>query len=191
VTGQQYRWGIWTFLLLTVFLTAQPAFLRAAEFRVTQMECKLVEGTYVLDAAVDYKFSEKALEALENGVPLTLEVHLQLRRKGAWLWEEDELDSRLRFQLRYHALASLYQLLDLQSGEQQSFATRDAAIVALGEIQSLPVIAHRLLEPGEEYDLRLRTVLDIDALPLPLRPMAYLSPSWNLSSKSKTWRITP
>jgi hypothetical protein len=180
-----------TLLLLTASLVVQPTFTQGAEFRVAEMQCNLVAGTYVLDATVEYEFSEKALEALDNGVPLTLEMHLQLRRKGAWLWEEDELDSHLRFQLRYHALASLYQLLDLQSGQQQSFATRDAAIAALGEIHSLPVIAHKQLEPGEVYELRLRTFLDIDALPLPLRPMAYLSPSWNLSSKSKTWRITP
>ncbi len=155
------------------------------------MQGRLVEGTYVLDAVIDYKFSAKALEALENGVPLTLEIHIQLRRKGAWIWEEDMLDSHLRYQLRYHAIASLYQLLDMQSGEQTSFATRDAAIAALGDIQSLPIIKRDLLESGEVYELRLRTFLDIDALPLPLRPMAYLSPSWNLSSKSELWRITP
>jgi hypothetical protein len=169
----------------------RPSTLQAAEFKIARMQGNLVEGTYVLDAAIEYEFSAKALEALENGVPLTLEIHVQLRRKGAWVWEDDMLDSHLRFQLRYHALASLYQLLDLQSGEEQSFATRDAAIAALGDIQSLPIITRNLLETGEVYELQLRTFLDIDALPLPLRPMAYISPSWNLSSKTKTWRITP
>ncbi len=155
------------------------------------MECQLQDGSYQLNADIRYDFSEKALEALANGVPLTLQLHLQLRRKGAWLWERDVVDRRVSLQLRYHSLAALYQLVDLESGHQQSFATRDAALSALGEVRALPVIEQGKLEQGESYKLQLRTVLDIDALPLPLRSMAYISPSWNLSSDWGACEINP
>ncbi|MEJ2528926.1 MAG: DUF4390 domain-containing protein, partial [Gammaproteobacteria bacterium] len=66
---------------------------------------------------------------------------------------------------------------------------RDVAIAALGDIQGMPVIKHSQLEKGKIYRVGLRASLDIDALPLPLRPMAYLSPSWNLSSEWRSCRI--
>jgi hypothetical protein len=155
------------------------------------MECRLQDGSYQLNADIRYDFSEQALEALANGVPLTLQLHLQLRREGAWLWERDVVDRRMSLQLRYHSLAALYQLVDLESGHQQSFATRDAALTALGEIRALAVIEQKKLEQGESYRLQLRTILDIDALPLPLRSMAYISPSWNLSSDWGSCEINP
>ena len=168
-----------------------PIAIWAGEFEVTRMECRLQDGSYKLNADIRYDFSEQALEALANGVPLTLQLHLQLRRKGAWLWEGDVADRRMGLQLRYHSLAALYQLVDLENGHQQSFATRDAALAALGEIRALPVIEPGKLEQGESYKLQLRTVLDIDALPLPLRSMAYISPSWNLSSDWGSCEIKP
>ena len=164
---------------------------QTAEFKVAHMKCWQGEGVYWLDADVRYDLSEKAKEALANGVPLTLQLHLQLRRKGAWLWESDIIDKRISLQLRYHALGALYQLMNLESGHQQSFATRDAALAALGEIRSLPLIKQEKLKQGETYKVQLRTYLDIDALPLPLRSMAYISPSWNLSSDWGSCEIHP
>jgi hypothetical protein len=177
--------------LLMAGLLLFPLMGQTAEFEVSNMKCLLEEGLYLLDADVRYDFSEKALEALANGVPLTLKLHLQIRRKGAWLWEGDVVDRRMSMQLRYHSLAALYQLVNLETGHQQSFATRDAALAALGEIRSLPLIKQGKLEQGESYKVQLRTSLDIDALPLPLRSMAYISPSWNLSSDWGSCEIHP
>jgi hypothetical protein len=177
-------------LLLLVLLL--PALLvQAAEFEVTRLSTRLKDGVYLVDAHIDYRFSDQALEALQNGVPLTLEMHVQLRRKGAWVWESDILEMRLRYRIRYHALASVYQVIDLQSETQQNFATRQSALAALGEISGLPLIRKAQLDPNEVYILSLRTRLDIEALPLPLRPLAYLTPAWNLSSEWKRWQLQP
>ena len=184
---QRRRCRYWLLAGLLLF----PMVGWTSEFEVTRMECRLQDGDYQLNADIRYDFSEKALEALANGVPLTLQLHLQLRREGAWLWERDVVDRRMSMQLRYHSLAALYQLVDLETGRQQSFATRDAVLAALGEIRALPVIEQKKLERGESYKLQLRTVLDIDALPLPLRSMAYISPSWNLSSDWGSCEINP
>lgn len=169
--------------LLLILLAALPPLSPAAEFQIHNQTCRSVDDLFVLDAAIEFDFSGKAIEALQNGVPLTLEIHLQVRREGAWLWEADLLDTRMRYQIRYHALASVYQVVDLQNNTQQSFVTREIAISALGDIQGLPVIRRSQLEKGQIYNVELRVTLDVDSLPLPLRPMAYLSPDWNLSSE--------
>ncbi len=177
--------GLW----FLAWLLLAPALSQAAEFQITNHTCRSLDEAFVMDASIDFDFSNKALEALQNGVPLTLEVHLQVRRKGAWLWEKDLLDYKMRYQIRYHALASVYQVIDLQSSTKQSFVTREVAISALGDIQGLPVIGRSRLDKGKTYNIELRASLDLDSLPLPLRPMAYISPDWNLSSEWSSCQI--
>jgi hypothetical protein len=167
------------------------ALTAADEFQVTRFSTQLLDGVFLMDADIDFQFSDKALEALENGVPLTLQIHVQLRREGAWIWEKDKLDLRLRYRIRYQALPSVYQVVDLQSNTKQSFVTRESALKALGKIQALPLVKQQQLRPESSYLLSLHSELDIEALPLPLRPLAYLTPAWNLSSKWGTWRLQP
>ncbi len=178
----------WALLLLVLAL---PATGSAADFQVISGEIRLVDETYVLDVHIEYKFSETALEALGNGVPLTLDVHVQMQRDDAWLWEQRPLDRHLRFLIRYLSLAQLYQVVNLDDGTQQNFVTREAAITALGELIAIPLVERSTLQAGERYIIKVKAVLDIEALPLPLRPLAYLSPSWNLSSKWRKWPLQP
>ncbi len=178
----------WCWLLIVLLLPGQGA---AAEFVVSRGAVRLVDGTYVLDAHVDYRFSDTALEALDNGVPLTLDVHVQIQRKDAWIWEQRPLDRHLRFMIRYLSLAQLYQVVELDSGNQQNFVTREAAINALGEILAIRLVEASELQAGEKYVVKVKAILDIEALPLPLRPLAYLSPSWNLSSPWRKWQLQP
>lgn len=187
--GRDGGWGYSLVVLLLVLLL--PGVALAEEFTISGLQAHKEGDTYLMDASIEYRFSEQALEALENGVPLTLEVHIQLRREGAWLWESDLLDVRLRYQIVYQALHGLYRVTDLMSGSQQHFATRQAALTALGSLRNVRLIQADRLTPGERYKLSLRTSLDIEALPLPLRPMAYLSPAWNLSSEWSLWHLEP
>lgn len=179
----------WLCLLLVALCLSGP--VAAEAFSVEGLTARKVEGVYLMDASINYRFSEEALEALDSGVPLTLEVHIQLRREGAWIWESDLLEARLRYRILHQALHGLYQVTDLSNGNQQYFATRKAAFTALGRIRDVQLISVDKLQPGESYKLSLRSSLDIEALPLPLRPLAYLSPAWNLSSEWSLWRLQP
>jgi hypothetical protein len=96
---------------------------------------------------------------------------------------------RLRYQISYQALASVYQVWDLQNNTKENFVTREIAFNALGEISAMHVVRHGQMDKGEIYSVGLKTSLDLDALPLPMRPLAYLSPSWNQSSEWRTCRI--
>lgn len=174
---------------LLLFVLLCPMASLAADFKILNQACRSTDDSFVMDANIDFNFSDKVTEALQNGVPITLELHLQVRKQGAWLWEKDLKDSRMRYQIRYHALASVYQVVDLQSNTQESFVTREVAITALGDILDMPVVRHDLMDKGKIYRVGLKASLDVDSLPLPLRPVAYLSPSWNQSSEWHTCRI--
>ncbi|MCP3870880.1 MAG: DUF4390 domain-containing protein [Gammaproteobacteria bacterium] len=182
------RWGAVLHMLVLLGFSLS---VFSGEFLVTSLSTNLKDDSYLMNAKIDYRFTDEVLEALENGVPITLEVHVQIRRKGAWVWERDLLDFRSRHQIRYHALASVYQVVDMQSGDRQNFATQMSALSALGNITALPLISKADLEPDRKYILAVRSRLDIESLPLPLRPMAYITPAWNLDSEWSSWRLQP
>ncbi len=181
------RYGRWfvIWFLLAVFSSG----VYAKGIEIKHVASKLLDGAYVLDAEIDYKPSETIMEALEHGVPLTFEVHIEIRRKNAWLLEQDILDRRLKYVLRYHALASMYELFVPERVRPQRFATREAALNALGELQGVSLVPQANLEKGESYRLRMAVELDIESLPVPLRPRAYLSSQWSLSSEKKSWPL--
>jgi len=185
-TQRRARHAGWSLAVLLGLATALAA---AAEITVERAVARLSDDVYLIDASIGYEFSGPVLEALENAVPLTVELHVEVRREGAWVWEPDVVDRRLRSQIRYSPLLGTYQVTNVDSGVQRTFATREAAISALGEIKDLAVVQADALQPGENYRVDLRATLDIESLPLPLRPRAYLSPDWNLSSEWSRWRL--
>ncbi len=149
------------------------------------------DGMVLLDIAEQYELSDNMLEALENGVPLTFVTHIRMQRQSRWLWNENLVNLEVRKVLRYHPLSSQYRVDNLNANTRQMFATEDAALRALGETRDLPLIQEQLLESGGFYLLDVRTLHEIGALPLPLRPKAYVSPGWHLSSKVWEWQLKP
>lgn len=149
----------------------------------------LRDGVYVLDARVDFRLSDEAWRALGSGVPLTFELVIELERPRRW-WLDVEI-ARLsqRFRMRYHALSERYVLTNLNTGEIRSFLGSGAALAALGDIRGLPLIDAHLLEPDTDYEVWLRAQLDINALPAPLKTVAYMTPGWRLLSEWKVWRF--
>jgi hypothetical protein len=150
------------------------------------------DGRILLDADIGYDLNETVSEALENGVPLTFETHVQMRRADAWIWEADVVEHRLRTVLRYRPLSGLYELRNLRGDEQLAFATRDAALRALGKIIAMPIVERRDLDLDEEYLVKIDVRLDVEALPLPMRPMAYIKRDWSIASEEPwEWRLRP
>jgi hypothetical protein len=161
------------------------------EFRIRQVRTWLYETVYRLDADIDYVFAAPALEALDNGVPLTLLVQIQVRPRKAWIWEESVTDQRLRYQIRYKPLSESYLVTQLPSHQGRSYVSRQAAIDALGELKNIALVDQQQLQTQTDYVVKMRATLDIEELPLPLRPVAYLHPSWQQASDWTQWPLQP
>lgn len=175
------------FVLAVTF--AAPAAARE-DFQIRDARIRLSDGAYLLDAKLDFGFSKRALEALDNGVPLTIVTHLQVRRTTAWMWEDSQLDTQLRYVIRFKPLSESYEVYRLPGTSGPRFVTRDAAIRALGELDGIQLVNQSSLDPDEDYELQIKAFLDIEELPLPLRPLAYLMPAWKLSSGWSKWPLT-
>ena len=161
----------------------------ADDFRIKQVETHLVDGVYLLNAQLKTELGEDTLEALYNGVPLTIVMDIEIVKHRDMLWDERIASLQGRYQLQLHALSDHYILKNLNSGATRTFRNLDSAILGLGIISDFPMIDSYLLDPGQEYWVRVRARLDIEALPSPLRPLAYLRSLWDSDTDWYTWPI--
>ena len=161
----------------------------AAGFEVSSAATRLEGGVYRLNAQIEYRFSKAALEALQNGVPLIVNIEMEVRRRRSWVWDETVHTLTQRFQLEYHELSQQYLVSNLNSGVRRAFPTRTAALGFMGRIQDFPLLDRSLLAKDERYEGAVRAQLDIEALPAPLRLFAYLSDDWRLTSEWRTWPL--
>lgn len=148
---------------------------------------ELLNGVYYLSADVDLSMSGQALNALENSVPLTVEWQIEVIHPRFLLWNQTVARLTERYQISYHPLTQRFVIKNLNSGEQQSFASYRDAILNLGQVNDLPVIDASLLEPHTRYMIRMRAVLDITDFPGPLKLIASLFKGWDLSSDWYAW----
>lgn len=159
-----------------------------AEFSINYARTHLVEEVYLLDADLSYGLTEVVLEALQNGVPLTLVLTIVVKRERWYFWDEKIATLRQRYQLKYYAFSQQYVVKNLNTEIRNYFSSLHAALQALEHLTSFPLIDKQLIKPNQQYQVHLQTHLDIESLPVPLRPIAYLSSQWRLSSR---WYLCP
>jgi hypothetical protein len=167
-----------------------PAAALASAITIKSVAAHLGEdGFYTLDAELELDFSADALEALDNGVPLIFRVTTRVARQRPLLWDETVKQKLRYYRLHYHALSDQYVLSNLTEQSQQSFLSSGSAIAALGDLDALRLINAQRLEHGEKYNAGLRVALDVEALPSPMRPWAWISNDWQLDSGWYTWQL--
>ena len=174
--------------LLAALFTVSVAANEAGEFLVEDAHAWASGDTHLLDARFAIRLSSGAKEALENGVPLTFELQIQLVKKNNWLWDVVEVEHVRVRELQYHALSRTYQLRDASRGTQGNYSRLDDALVAAGTIDGL-LLSSEPLRPDRTYVIRLRGSLDIEALPTPVRLLAYVSSGWDMNSEWYAWPL--
>ena len=167
---------------------AQPV---SGRFEVRSAYAESVDGVYYVNATVDYTLSEAAIGALKSGVPLTLELEIELNHARRYLPDPTVAVLKQRYQLQWHALTERYVVRNLNSEEQESYASLATAVRRLGQVADLPVIDATLLDPDKRYEIRMRAVLDIRTLSGPLRLLAVFFDDWRLESDWYTWPLRP
>jgi len=173
-------------------LAAGPAAAQEEDpgrFEVRSASVELEDGVYYLDAWLEYRLSTEAREALDAGVALRIEVEVEFLRSRRFWFDGSEAGLRQTYELQYHALSERYLVLNSNSGEQSSFANLFSALNFLGRVTHLPLIDVALLEPGEPYEIRVRTILSTEDFPGPLQLLAFWRRDWSLRSEWYAWPL--
>jgi hypothetical protein len=178
---------------LSTLMLAQP--LRAdglaGRFEVRSADLELQDGVYHLNARMDLPISEAVRRALVEGVPLTLEVDLDIERVRQLLPNSRVAELTQRYRLQYNAVTARYILRNENSGQQESLGTIDEAIAHLSEVHSLPALDRALIAADRRYEGRVRGKIDFGTVPFTLRLLMFWVSDWHRESDWYAWTFQP
>ena len=179
----------WPVLWLLVLAMLTPtAWAEEGLFEITRGEVRLEDGQWLLDGRVDLELSPAAIEALESGVMLSIQMQFELTRQRRF-WTDATVAAISRdFELQYMSLSQRYLVRNVSTGEQQTYATLFSAIRNLGQIRDWPVFADNILD-DETYYCALRAVLNQERLPGPLQMLAFWQDDFTLESDWYRWKL--
>jgi hypothetical protein len=160
-------------------------------FEVRSADLELAGGVYHLNVRLDMPISEAVRRGLNEGVPLTLEVDLDVERVRQLVPNSRVAELTQRYDLQYNAVSARYILRNENSGQQQSLPTIDAALEQLSEVRSLPVLDKALLQADRRYEASVRARIDYGRVPFTLRMLMFWVNEWHRESDWYTWTLQP
>jgi hypothetical protein len=160
-------------------------------FEVRSADLQLKDGVYHLNAHMDLPVSDAVRRGLAEGVPLTIELHLDIERVRQLLPNSRVAELTQRYHLQYNAVSAHYILRNDNSGQQESLGTIDAAIERLSEVRGLPVLDKALITSDRRYEASVRAKIDYGSVPFSLRLVMFWVNDWHRESDWYTWTLQP
>jgi Domain of unknown function (DUF4390) len=179
--------------VMAALLWVQP--LRAdgleGRFEVRSADLQLQDGVYHLNAHLDLPVSDAVRHGLAEGVPLTVELDLDIKRVRQLLPNSRVAELTQRYHLQYNAVSARYVLRNDNSGQQESLSTIDAAIEQLSEVRGVPVLDKALIAADRRYEANVRAKVDYGSVPFSLRVVMFWVNDWHRESDWYTWTLQP
>jgi hypothetical protein len=142
-------------------------------FSIERVQSRVTGQRLEIELLQKINLSPDARAALENGVPLHIEVRAELETA------EGELSTSRRFEIRYMPLSDHFQLSSDHPALLRTYPRLRHALAGLSQVElqlPLPVL------PAGDYSLSTRSWLEKRKLPAPMRLPAWFSPNWQLDS---------
>ncbi|MEJ0005025.1 MAG: DUF4390 domain-containing protein [Steroidobacteraceae bacterium] len=150
----------------------------------------LDHAVFQLHARVDYPMTPAISDALRDGVDLIFDVDARVERARRFWLNSTVVDLTLRRELAYHTVSDRYVVRDPATGDQQTFATLDAALQDLGTVDAWPILVEPQLETGAQYVISVRAGIHRGHLSSSLRALLFWTDDWSRVSDWYTWSLT-
>tara|TARA_B100001769_G_scaffold204407_1_gene163992 strand:- start:716 stop:1300 length:585 start_codon:yes stop_codon:yes gene_type:complete len=158
-------------------------------FDVRSAKSVLIDQTHVLDARLQLFLSDEALNALNSGVPLTIELSIEFIRVRRFMPDDKEIELSFQFELEYKPLSQRYIVRDTVNDTQDSYATLFSALNRLGRIQNLFLVNDNELSNDSNYRMRLQALLSTKQYSAPLRMLFFWRSQWDIKSEWYEWQL--
>lgn len=161
-----------------------------ADFSVESVQASIKNEQVLVDLDLDLTLSDDAEEALQRGIPLIISIEMELEKSRPVIWDSPVTKWKRDVEVSYHALSEHYLVQETGRSEIQNFLNLSEVMSVIGNQRLLKIPVPKLPTNAEiNYILKVRARLDAEALPTPLRLMAYLSPNWRLSTGWSKWPV--
>ena len=178
-------------VLLALALLPAPR-ADAANFSVKSVQSTLDNRVLHVNARFELPVNPRIEEALSKGIPIDVVIDVGMAKNRWWWWNRVITDRILRRRIQFHALSRQYLVSGLlENDASESFGSLGQALVYAGTLDKYRIVitAKKEIEADARYLLVLRARLDIEALPMLMRPLAYATPSWRRSTGWTEWPI--
>jgi hypothetical protein len=179
----------WLIAAVLALLSCAHSQIAAAQsrFEVRSAYIEPAEGVYELNATLNFDLPEGARDAIREGVPFQMHLEIVVKRQRNYWLDETVATLDQSYELAYRALSERYLVRNLNSGEQASYATLDAALDAMRVITRLPILDQALVSRDSRHEISVRGNLDVRTMPDALRFVLFWSDDWRQRSEWYTW----
>ena len=175
--------------LLGFLATLSSVAFADTRLAVSRVEIDPDDGVYELNAALDLALPEDGKLAIDAGLTLNLAYEIEIVRVRRYLPDEGVATLVQSYELSFHALSERYLLRNVNTGEQGDYGTLQAALDRLAEVRGLPLLESSLLEPGSDYEFRVRAQLTLRTAPDTLSWLLFWTDDWSTTSEWYTWTL--
>ncbi len=147
-------------------------------------------GKYVvMNARLVDGFTEKILEAIENGVPMGFTFEIELRKDNT-LWVDSLVSSnKVRHRVQFDSLKKIYRFSESGKNVKRKIITRKESRYQklMLTLKDIPIAPIYKLDPNEKYYVRVKADLETDRFWFPFNYIFFFVP---FSAFETSWAQT-
>ena len=171
-----------TILIVWGIFLAPAVLAQETDIVIRDVRTELSDNVWYLSARIDYQLNRQMLDALQNGNRLTFSLQVEINKIRSWLPNSEVKALHEDYELSWQPLSRGYLVRNIRTDEQTAHTTLFAALHELGTIADLALVDSSLLEADARYEVSLRSLLDQQHLPGPLRILAFWNDDFSLES---------
>jgi hypothetical protein len=176
-------------LLTSLLLLAASAVHASGSFQIQSAFLTVRDGAYELNARVIYPLNDDVRSALTNGATVKLVLQAEIEKHRRYWLDDTLIEANLRRELSWNAVSQRYILKDIHSGNQDSYAALDEALIAAGVVNGWPVLPKHRLDRDTSYQIRVRAIYRSSQIPDALQALAFWSDGWSSKTGWKSWTL--
>lgn len=141
----------------------------------------------LLFATVKNPFTSEMITAVQNGIAITFEFHIELEKvKNNW-FDSSLVDRTITHTLKYNSLKQEYSIEQSEKkGKAKRTRSLEDAKQTMAEINGIPVITLQSLIPDKPYKLNIKATLQETTLPLGMQNILPFTSLWNFETDWRT-----
>jgi len=147
-------------------------------------------GKYlVMNARLVDGFTEKILEAIENGIPMGFTFEIELRKDNT-LWVDSLVSSnKVRHRVQFDSLKKIYRFSESGKNVRRKIITRKESRYQklMLTLKDIPIAPIYKLDPNEKYYVRVKADLETDRFWFPFNYIFFFVP---FSAFETSWAQT-
>jgi hypothetical protein len=190
----RYYSNLWRNLQVILFgflISAGSIAQGESSFNVTSASFTMQDGLVLLNSTIEIELPQYINKAIDQGFAVPLMFEVEVLEYSPYWFDKKLLSLKQQYQLHFLPMLSSYAIFDVNANERLYFNSRQQAVRHLKVVYAYPMFdISNINQSGLAY-VRIRSGIDVDELPLPLKSSSLWDNDWELESDWFEWDIAP